>query len=63
MTRCAAMFFIGVLAYFACAHFIYLFIMLEWSPFTEWQPLSRGLNLLAGAQVGVCAAFLAISHD
>jgi hypothetical protein len=40
---------IGALAfatYWIVAHLLYAFIMLEWSPFTEWEPISRAFNLL-----------------
>lgn len=54
MTR-VIMFTWVFLLWWALAHFIYAFVMLDWVWFIKWEPESRGVNLF----LSTYAAFLA----
>lgn len=41
--RRLVMFTATVMAIWIAAHLSYAFVMLEWSSFTEWEPISRAL--------------------
>ena len=47
ISREAAIALIVFLLWWIVAHLAYAFVMMEWSWLTEWEPISRGLNLAA----------------
>lgn len=44
-------FVLPFLAYWIAVQLIDTFVMMEFTPFTEWEPMSRGLNLAASIYV------------
>ncbi len=49
------------LIWWVFVHLVYAFVMLEWSWFTEWDPLSRGLNLFLSLYLaGSVAVFMRV---
>lgn len=53
------------LSYWILAHLIYAFIMLDWSAFTQWEPVTRGVNLALSLYLTATVGFIAQSrvHD
>lgn len=54
-----AMFF----AFWIAAHAIYAFVMMDWSPFTEWEPLTRAALLFASLGFASLPISLAMLKD
>lgn len=46
----------ALLLWWVLAHLIYAFVMLDWSWFTGWEPLARGLNLFLSLYLAGSAA-------
>ncbi len=50
-----------LLLWWVFAHLVCAFVMLDWSWFTEWDPLSRGLNLFLSLYLaGSVAMFIRV---
>lgn len=50
-----------LLLWWVSVHLVCAFVMLDWSWFTEWDPLSRGLNLFLSLYLaGSVAVFIRV---